>query len=85
MKMDWQPFIGKLVNVTMHENYGLIDDARNNQTLYEIVFKHGTLVAVYDDGLLLETTRENHKVNIFIPHSSVKCIEIFNIQGDNGA
>ncbi len=49
MKMDWQPFIGKLINVTLYENYGLIDDERNNQTLYEIVFKHGTLIAAYDD------------------------------------
>jgi hypothetical protein len=82
MKMDWQPFIGKLVNVTLHENYGLIDDPRNNQTLYEIVFKHGTLIAVYDEGLLLETLRENHNVNIFIPHSSVKCVEFFDLKED---
>ncbi len=80
MKMDWQPFIGKLVNVTMHENYGLTEDKRNEQTLYEIVFKHGTLNAVFDEGLLLETIRENHKVQIFIPHSSIKCIEFFEIK-----
>ncbi len=79
MKMDWQKFIGKLVNVTLHENYGLIEDKRNDQTLYEIVFKHGNLIEVYDEGLLLETVRENHKVNIFIPHSSIKCIEFFDV------
>jgi predicted nucleic acid-binding protein len=80
MKMDWQPFIGKLINVTLHENYGLTEDTKNDQTLYEIVFKNGSLVAVYDDGLLLETKRENHKVNIFIPHSSIKCVEMFDLQ-----
>ncbi|MCS7052429.1 MAG: hypothetical protein NZM09_01705 [Ignavibacterium sp.] len=83
MKMNWKPFVGKLINVTMYENYGLIDDQRNNQTLYEIVFKHGTLVEVYDEGLLLETTREGHIVNIFIPHASIKCVEIFNIRENN--
>lgn len=81
MKMNWEPFIGYMVNVTMHENYGLIFDAKNDQTLYEIVFKTGKLSAVYDDGLLLETTREHHKVNIFIPHSSIKCVELFDIKG----
>lgn len=81
--MDWHPFIGKLVNVTMHENYGLTEDKRNEQTLYEIVFKHGTLIEVYDEGLLLETMRENHKVNIFIPHPSIKCIEFFEMIKDN--
>ncbi|GMU95476.1 MAG: hypothetical protein HZC46_07745 [Ignavibacterium album] len=82
MKMNWNPFIGYMVNVTMHENYGLTFDSKNYQTLYEIVFKSGTLSAVYEDGLLLETSRENHKVNIFIPHSSVKCVEVFDIKGD---
>lgn len=80
MKMDWSPFIGFMVNVTMHENYGLTFDSKNDQTLYEIVFKTGKLVGVFDEGLLLETTRENHKVRIFIPHSSIKCVEIFDFK-----
>lgn len=82
MKMNWEPFIGYMINVTMHENYGLTFDSKNDQNLYEIVFKTGKLIAVHDDGLLLETYRENHKVNIFIPHNSIKCIEIFDIKGE---
>lgn len=82
MKMNWEPFIGYMINVTMHENYGLTFDSKNDQTLYEIVFKTGKLTAAYDDGLLLETFRENHKVNIFIPNNSIKCVEMFDIKGE---
>lgn len=77
MKFDWSEYIGKLVNVTMKEYYGMVYDNKNESPLYEIVFKSGKLTGVYDDGYLLETTRENQQVKIFIPSESVKCIEIF--------
>lgn len=79
MKMDWKSYIDKTVNITMRENYGMVYDTKSESSLYEIVFKTGKLVDVYDEGYLLETIRENHKVRIFIPHSSVKCIEIFGV------
>ena len=79
MKMDWNEFVGKTLNVILHENYGAIEDPGGNSPLYEIVFKSGKLTNVYDDGLLLETTRENHQIRIFIPYQSIKCVEIFNL------
>jgi hypothetical protein len=79
MKMNWEKFIGKTLNITMHENYGLTLDPKTNSPFYEIVFKTGTLTDAYDEGLLLETTREQKVVKIFIPYSSIKCVEIFNL------
>jgi hypothetical protein len=78
MKMNWNEFVGKTVNVTMYENYGITLDPKSDTPIYEIVFKSGSLFGVYDDGLLLESTREKESVKIFIPHSSIKCVEIFN-------
>jgi uncharacterized protein YuzE len=78
MKMDWGKFIGKTLNITMNENYGLTIDPRADTTIYEIVFKSGKLTESFDDGLLIETKREGEVVKIFIPHSSIKCVEIFN-------
>jgi hypothetical protein len=77
--MDWNQVIGKMLNVTMHENYGVTEDRKSDSPFYEIVFKTGRLLDAYDDGLLLETEREKQKVKIFIPHSSIKCVEIFNL------
>jgi hypothetical protein len=78
MKIDWTKFVGKTLNVTMFENYGMVMDQKANTPIYEIVFKTGKLAEVYDEGLLLETKRDNEQVKIFIPYSSVKCVEIFN-------
>ncbi len=78
MKLDWKKFIGKTLNVTMHENYGLAVDTKSNSPIFEIVFKSGKLIEAFDDALLLETTRENEVVKIYIPFSSIKCVEIFN-------
>ncbi len=78
MKMDWEQFQGKTLNVTMHENYGLTMDAKTNTPIYEIVFKTGKLTGVFDEGLLLEAEREKELVKIFIPYQSIKCVEIFN-------
>lgn len=78
MKMDWQLYKGKTLNITMNENYGLTVDPKADTTIYEIVFKTGKLNGIFDDGLLLETLRENEQVRIFVPFSSIKCVEIFN-------
>jgi len=77
MKLDWTKYINHTLNVTMHENYGAIKDLKNDQPLYEIVFKIGKLVGAFDEGLLLEAEREGQSIGIFIPHSSIKCVEIF--------
>jgi hypothetical protein len=77
MKMDWTEHINQTLNVTLYENYGAIKDPKTEQALYEIVFKTGKLVNAYDDGLLLETQREEQVIGIFIPHNSIKCVEIF--------
>lgn len=79
MKMNWTDFIGKLLNITLHENYGMTMDTIANTPFYEIVFTTGKLTQVYDEGLFLETERENKIVNIFVPYSSIKCVEIFNL------
>jgi hypothetical protein len=79
MKLDWNEFIGKTLNVTMLENYGMVYDEKSNSPLYEIVFKTGKLSGVYDDGLLMETVREGQKIKIYIPYQSIKCVEIFNV------
>ncbi len=79
MKLDWSRFKGKMLNLTMHENYGLTIDPKSNSPIYEIVFKTGRLVDAFDDGLLLEAEREKQKITIFVPYSSIKCAEIFNI------
>jgi hypothetical protein len=87
MKIDWNEFTGRTLHVTMQENYGLTFDPKSQQPIFEIVFKTGKLMRVYDDGFLLEQEREaeqengstkgNIQVKIFIPYSSIKCVEIF--------
>ena len=79
MNLDWNEFIGKTINITMKENYGMVYDERSDSPLYEIVFKTGKLTGVFDDGLLLETVREGQTVKIYVPYSSIKCVEIFNV------
>jgi hypothetical protein len=79
MKLDWNQFIGKILNVTMLENYGVVYSKEKGEhpTFYEIVFKTGKLVQAFDEGLLLESTREEKSFQIFIPYNSIKCVEIF--------
>ncbi|MBV6511401.1 MAG: hypothetical protein HRU80_07250 [Ignavibacteriales bacterium] len=79
MQMDWTSYIGKVLNITMHENYGIVMEPKSNTPIYEIVFKSGQLVGAFSEGLLLETTRENETVRIFIPHNAIKCVEIFGL------
>lgn len=81
MKMNWENYIGMTLNVTMHENYGMITDPNNKSPLYEIVFKTGKLIESLDEGLLLETEREKMIVLVFIPYNSIKCVEIFQLPG----
>lgn len=78
MQLQWNQFIGKTLNVTMHENYGIVMDPKSDAPVYEIVFKSGTLIGAFDDGLLLETVRDTEHVKIYIPFKSIKCVEIFN-------
>jgi hypothetical protein len=78
MNLDWKEFIGKTLNVTMHENYGIVMDPKSETPIYEIVFKSGTLIGAYDEGLLLESSRDKEQVKVFIPHKAIKCVEIFN-------
>lgn len=77
MTINWKDYVGKTLNVTMYENYGINMDTKSTTPVYEIVFKTGRLTEAYDDGLMLESERENIKVLIFIPHASMKCVEIF--------
>lgn len=79
MKIDWQNHLNKTLYITMHENFGLAVDPKTNSAIFEIVFKSGKLIDVYDDALLLETLRENQTVKIFIPFNSIKCIEIYDL------
>lgn len=78
MKIDWKSYLGKTLNVTLTENYGLAIDSTSNTPIFEIVFKMGKLSGVYDDGLLLEAEREKEIIKIYIPYPSIKCVEIFN-------
>ena len=80
MKMDWQRFIGKTLNVTMYENYGVVyakDAKSEHPTFYEIVFKTGKLVGAYDEALLLEAQREEVVYQIYVPFNAIKCVEIY--------
>jgi hypothetical protein len=79
MKIEWKEFVGKILNITLYENFGLAMDPVVDKPLYEIVFKTGKLISAYDDGLLLETEREKQQVKIFVPYQSMKCVEIFNL------
>lgn len=78
MKINWNEFIGKTLEVTMSENFGVVFDPKSNRPFYEIVYKTGKLVKVFDEGLLLEHERDQETVSIFIPHHSIKCIDIYN-------
>lgn len=92
MKINWSEYTGKTLHITMQENYGLAFDARMQSPIYEIVFKTGKLLSVFEEGLLLEQQRETENdnengnntsevinVKVFIPYGSIKCVEIFDI------
>ena len=79
MKLDWNQFLDKTLNITLFENYGVVYGKGENTppAFYEIVFKTGKLIGVYEEGLMLEATRDNQIYKIFVPGDSIKCIEIF--------
>ncbi len=79
MKIDWNEFLEKTINVTMKENYGVVYNGKSDDqsAFYEIVFKTGKLEKVFEDGLFLNAEREEQNYNIFIPYESIKCVEIF--------
>lgn len=79
MKLDWQQFIGQTVNITMNENYGVVYGVKieDQPVFYEIVFKTGKLIGCFDEGLLLESVRDELIMKIYVPYTSIKCVEIF--------
>ena len=79
MRLDWNQFIGQTLNITMHENYGVVYGTKKSEhpTFYEIVFKTGKLLAAFDDGLLLEAVRDGQLIQIYVPYPSIKCVEVF--------
>jgi hypothetical protein len=78
MKIDWNTYAGQTLNITLFENFGLAVDSTSNTPIFEIVFKTGKLSGIFDDGLLLESEREKEIIKIFVPYTSIKCVEIFN-------
>jgi len=79
MTLDWTQFLNQTLNITLLENYGVVYGKKEDEhpVFYEIVFKTGKLIGAYDDGLLLETTRDERVVKIFVPYPVIKCVEIF--------
>lgn len=79
MKINWNDYLDKTVNVTMKENYGVVYNSQNNEqpAFYEIVFKTGKLEQVFEDGLFLAAEQDGQKYKIFVPYDSIKCVEIF--------
>jgi len=76
--MDWEKYIDRTLNVTMNENYGVVyGEKKEHPNFYEIVFKTGKLREVFEDGLLIEAVKEKGLVLVFIPYTSIKCVEIF--------
>lgn len=78
MRMNWESFVGKTVNITMYENFGIVRDPGSDTPIYEIVFKAGTLVGAYDEGLLLDTRRDAEQVKVFVFYNAIKCVEVYN-------
>ncbi len=79
MKIDWNEFIDRQLNVTMKENYGVVYGTKKEDepAFFEIVFKTGKLIKVFDEGLLLEAVRDGQLYKTFIPHESIKSVDIF--------
>lgn len=78
MKMNWQAQLGKSLNVTMHENYGVSSYPGAVEPFFELSAASGRLIDAFEDGLLLETEKEkNERFQIFIPYTSIKFVEIY--------
>lgn len=80
MKLDWKNYVGKTLNITMLENYGVVyssEEKSEHSAFYEIVFKTGKLIDSFDDGLLLEAKRDDVLYQTFVPFTSIKCVDIY--------
>lgn len=77
MKMNWEKYLGYEVNIVMKEYYGVVQTSKMEEPFYEIVFKTGKLVGVFDDGLLIRGSYENRIIESFVPYESIKCVDIF--------
>ena len=79
MKIDWNEFVDRQINITMKENYGVVysDKKDADPAFYEIVFKTGKLINVYDEGLMIEAVRDNQIYKSFVPYDSIKSVDIF--------
>ncbi|MBU0474595.1 MAG: hypothetical protein KKF62_10565 [Bacteroidetes bacterium] len=79
MKIDWNEFVDRQINITMKENYGVVYSLKKDDepAFYEIVFKTGILIKVFDEGLLLEAVRDGQIYKSFIPYESIKSVDIF--------
>ncbi len=79
MKIDWNEFIDRQINITMKENYGVVYSNKKDDepAFYEIVFKTGKLSKVYEEGLMIEAVRDNQSYKSFIPYESIKSVDIF--------
>ncbi len=73
--MNWENYIGFEVNIIMKEYYGVVHSQKMDEPFYEIVFKTGRLVGIYDDGLLISGVYENRVVESFVPFESIKCVD----------
>ncbi|MBM4176434.1 MAG: hypothetical protein FJ213_09730 [Ignavibacteria bacterium] len=76
MKINWNKYLNYDVNVTLHENYGIVQSEKMENPFYEIVFKTGKLIEVFEDGLMLLAKYQDRDIEIFIPYPSIKCVEI---------
>ena len=79
MNFSWEKFINRNISVVLHENFGVVYGKKNDDQppLYEISVKTGKLTEVFDDGILLETIRDNNIVQSWIPFKSIKTVDIF--------
>lgn len=76
MHLNWSEFTGQNITVTLQEQYGVVLDPHNQNAFYEIVFKSGTLIGTYDEGILLASEKNGTDVKFFIPFNAIKCAEI---------
>lgn len=77
MKLDWEEFLGHALTISLHSNYGVVHGRKKEDPdIYEQIIKTGTLIGCYDEGLLLESVRDNQIIKLLIPMESVKLIEI---------
>ncbi len=76
MKINWTKYLNYDINVTLHENYGIVHNENMKDPFYEIVFKTGKLTEVFDDGLMLQAKYQDRDIEIFVPYKSIKCDEI---------